>query len=268
MNILTQELVSIITPSYNAEKLIGRTIESVLAQSYQNWEMIVVDDCSKDGTREVVKAYAEQDPRIRLLSLDKNNGAPAAPRNMGVREAKGEWIALLDADDIWHPRKLELQLEVLQTTGSVFCSSQMLDFIDVNCIEFSDPVLVSTERISFIKQLLKFRTPTSSVVVRRHLLSLFPFNEDPRYKAREDLECWLKIHEYIGSSVKLLFPLLHYRIIQGQISGSKWKMALKTQLVLREFRLASGGGLGWKAYFFSLTHICYSIYYRVIRKSL
>ena len=263
-----QDLISIVTPSYNAEKLIGRTIESVQAQSYKNWELIVVDDCSADGTVAVVEKYAEKDTRIRLVKLDKNHGAPAAPRNIGVRAASGEWVALLDADDIWHPRKLEFQMDALQVSGAVFCSSQMLDFVDDEKVYFANPEDVKIETISFSKQLRKFRTPTSSVVLKRGLLRDFPFNEDPRYKAREDLECWLKIHEEIGSSIKLLFPFLHYRIVQGQISGSKLKMALKTQLVLSEYVLASGQSLGWRAYFFSLTHILYSVYFRLIRRSL
>ena len=124
-----QDLISIVTPSYNAEKLIGRTIESVQAQSYKNWELIVVDDCSADGTVAVVEKYAEKDTRIRLVKLDKNHGAPAAPRNICVRAASGEWVALLDADDIWHPRKLEFQMDALQVSGAVFCSSQMLVFL-------------------------------------------------------------------------------------------------------------------------------------------
>ena len=261
-------MVSIIIPTYNAEKSIRQTIESVIAQSYDNWEMIVVDDCSKDGTREVIKAYAEKDSRIRLISLNKNNGSPAAPRNIGISEANGEWVAFLDADDIWHPRKLELQIAAIQSTQANFCSTQMKDFFDKEEVRFLEPDKVNIEKITFSRQLRRFRTPTSSVIARRDLLLAEPFNEDPRYKAREDLECWLRIHERINYSIKVLFPLLYYRIVQGQISGSKWGMFRKTYMVFSEYRMASGKMLGWKRYLYTATHILYSIYFRMMKRSL
>ena len=96
----------------------------------------------------------------------------------------------------------------------------------------------------------------------------FPFNPDPKYKAREDLECWLRIHEKVGSSIKLMLPLLYYRIIQGQISGSKWRMIFKTHMVLSKYRLVSGKSLGWRKYYYSTTQTLYSIYYRLIKNSL
>ena len=269
MNQAEDVLVSIIMPSYNAEKLIGRTIESVLSQSYVNWELLAIDDCSKDSTRDVVNDFVKHDSRIRLIALDKNNGAPAAPRNIGVREAKGEWVAFLDADDIWHPKKLMLQMEAMQRTDSIFCSTQMLDFTDDKLVSFSNcSGEMQNRNISLYTQLRKFRTPTSSVVARKDLLLKYPFNEDPEYKAREDLECWLRIHEEIGSSIKLLYPLLYYRIVEGQISGSKWKMVFKTHMVLSRFRLKSGKSLGWKKYYYSVTQTLYAIYFRLIKKSL
>lgn len=261
-------LVSIIMPSYNVEKLIGESINSVLAQTYTGWELIVVDDCSSDSTCQVVERYAKQDARIRLFALDRNNGAPAAPRNMGVREARGDWIAMLDSDDIWHPRKLELQMKYLSETGAKFCSTQMNDFNDFNEIEILPPKNISIEKITFSKQLRRYRTPTSSVVLRKELLITNPFNEDLRYKAREDLDCWLRIHEYLGYSIKILFPLLNYRHVHGQISGSKLSMIKRTLFVLGEYRQLSGKLLGWRKYLYVFTHVIYSIYFRIIKKSL
>ena len=100
-----EPLISIVTPMYNAEKLIGETIESVLNQTYQNWEWIVVDNCSTDKSRDLITAI--NDSRIKVISLEKNSGGPAHPRNVGIENAKGEYVALLDADDIWHNEKLE-----------------------------------------------------------------------------------------------------------------------------------------------------------------
>ena len=102
------ELVSIITPSYNTAKFIGKTIESVQNQTYQNWEMIIVDDCSTDNTDEVIDGYLS-DQRIKYIKNEKNSGA-AVSRNRALRETKGKWIAFLDSDDLWSPKKLEKQI--------------------------------------------------------------------------------------------------------------------------------------------------------------
>lgn len=115
---LRTDLVSIITPSYNTAKYIQETIESVLAQTYTNWEMIIVDDCSSDNTDEVVKPYLK-DSRIRYFKNEKNSGA-AVTRNKALREAKGKWIAFLDSDDLWMPKKLERQIKFMEENGYHF----------------------------------------------------------------------------------------------------------------------------------------------------
>lgn len=251
MNQTEEVLVSIVMPSYNAEKLIGRTIESVLSQSYVYWELLVIDDCSKDSTRDVVNDFVKHDSRIRLIALDKNNGAPATPRNIGVGEAKGEWVAFLDADDIWHPKKLEVQLHSMAELNVPFSSSLSRNFKDDKGI-YNDEVddAPAYENITFAMQRFKGRIANSSVVVRRDLLLKYPFNEDIRYKAVEDYHCWLRIHKEIGYSIKVQSVLLNYRIVEGQISGSKLYM-LKTMFMLhQEF---SGSSL-FKAILFTISH--------------
>lgn len=111
------ELVSIIMPSYNTGANIGKSIESILNQSYENWELIIVDDCSTDETDSVVRAF--QDSRIRYYKNEKNSGA-AVSRNRALREAKGKWIAFLDSDDLWEPEKLEKQLRFMKEHGYHF----------------------------------------------------------------------------------------------------------------------------------------------------
>lgn len=105
-------LVSIITPTFNCGKFIAETIESVLSQTYPYWEMLIIDDCSTDNTREIVKKYSAKDSRIIYHCLDKNSGAAVA-RNTALRMAKGRWMAFLDSDDLWFPRKLEHQLKFM-----------------------------------------------------------------------------------------------------------------------------------------------------------
>lgn len=110
-------LVSIIMPSWNTGKYISESIQSVLAQTYTNWELIIVDDCSTDNTDEVIANFC--DKRIRYLKNTQNSGA-ALTRNRALREAKGEWIAFLDSDDIWLPEKLEKQIEFMKKNNYVF----------------------------------------------------------------------------------------------------------------------------------------------------
>ena len=106
-----KDLVSIIMPSYNTGKFIAESIDCVLAQTYENWELIIVDDCSTDDTDAIVAGYT--DARIRYLKNEKNSGA-AVSRNRALREAKGRWIAFLDSDDLWSPEKLEKQIAFME----------------------------------------------------------------------------------------------------------------------------------------------------------
>ncbi len=124
-----KDLVSIIMPSYNTGKFIKESIESVLAQSYQNWELIIVDDCSTDNTDEVVSFFADE-PRIRYLKNETNSGA-AVSRNRALREARGRWIAFLDSDDIWYPEKLEKQIEFMKENNYSFSYTNYIE-IDEN----------------------------------------------------------------------------------------------------------------------------------------
>ena len=107
-------LVSIIAPCYNAASFISQAIESVLAQLFGNWEMLIVDDCSSDDSLVIIQKYAEQDSRIRYLKTDEPSGSPTLPRNKGIKEAKGRYIAFLDSDDMWLPNKLSDQLKVFE----------------------------------------------------------------------------------------------------------------------------------------------------------
>jgi glycosyltransferase involved in cell wall biosynthesis len=114
MNSICNQLVSIITPNYNSAQFIAQTIESVLAQSYQNWEMLIVDDCSTDNSETIIRKYLEQDKRIRFYKTKTNTGMPAGPRNIGIEKSCGQYIAFLDSDDIWFPTKLEQQLKIFE----------------------------------------------------------------------------------------------------------------------------------------------------------
>ena len=113
------DLVSIIMPSYNCGKYVEKTIRSVQAQTYQNWEVIFVDDCSRDDTIRRISAIKDKDNRIRLYQNRSNLGA-ALSRNNALREAKGRWVAFLDSDDLWEPTKLEKQVRFMEENGYAF----------------------------------------------------------------------------------------------------------------------------------------------------
>lgn len=264
------DLVSIVIPSYNSEAYIVSTLDSILHQTYKKIEVIIVDDKSNDASVNIIKDYIKTHGTIdiRLICLDKNHGMPAAPRNIGVKNSNGKWVAFLDCDDIWHPSKLELQIKTLLNSKSSFCSTKMVDFRDDKDILFGDISSPAIRNITFKQQLLKNRVPTSSVVVRRNVMLKFKFNESKKYKAREDFDCWLKIHENINSSVKVNEKLVFYRLINNQMSGNRLKMILMNWTILKEYRFNDGRRLGMIRCYYFITQALLAIYYRVIKKTL
>ncbi|WP_224703647.1 glycosyltransferase family 2 protein [Devosia aquimaris] len=263
-SISSSPTVTIITPAYNAEGFIAATLRSAIAQTYGSFELLVLDDHSKDRTAEVAEDFARQDDRIRVIRLPRNYGAPAGPRNVGIQQARGKWIAFLDADDIWHPDKLRIQIEALEKSGARFCSTQMTDFVDESELKFGPVGAYAIRRISFLSQLVKYQTPTSSVMVDAQTLRATPFNEDPAYKAREDLDCWLKCHERLGYSIKVQYPLMGYRQSPQQISGKKLQMVGRHYHVLKKYRLDNGRGLGPGAALFTATHFLSALPVRLL----
>ena len=116
-------LVSIITPSYNSAEFISETIESIIAQTYTNWELLITDDCSTDNTSEIVNKYIRKDNRVKFFQLPQNSGAGVA-RNNSIKEAKGRFLAFCDSDDAWYPNKLEKQLSfMLENEYAFTCTS-------------------------------------------------------------------------------------------------------------------------------------------------
>ena len=121
---MIDKLVSIITPTYNCARFIARTLDSVQKQTYQNWEMIIVDDQSKDNTKEIVEEYIKGDPRIKYHLLEVNSGAAVA-RTMAMKLAQGSYMAFLDSDDVWTPDKLERQIRWMEENNYAFHALRM-----------------------------------------------------------------------------------------------------------------------------------------------
>ena len=210
------ELVSIIMPSYNTADFIEKSIKSVINQTYKNWELIIVDDCSTDNTDEVVEKFLS-DKRIVYIKNEKNSGA-AVSRNCALREAKGKWIAFLDSDDLWHPQKLEKQIEFMEKTGYKFTYTDYQ--IQLNG-EWLPYIIYGPEKVTKrkIKDYCYFSTIT--VMYEREYVGLIQIEP---VRKNNDYAMWLKI---IEKTPCYRFPenLSVYVKHDGSISsGSKWKL--------------------------------------------
>ena len=185
--IKSNSVVSIITPTYNCGGFIEKAIRSVVSQTYKDWEMIIVDDCSTDDTVNIVHGYSLNDSRIRFFSNDTNSGA-AVSRNRALREAKGEWIAFLDGDDIWLPTKLEKQLEFMQKRNYSF-SYHEYEEID----EFSHYLGVHVSGIKKVGRLAMYSCcwpGCLSVMYNRDAIGLVQIAD---IKKNNDTAMWLKV---------------------------------------------------------------------------
>jgi glycosyltransferase involved in cell wall biosynthesis len=179
-------LISIITPAYNASKFIAQTIECVLAQSFVDWEMIIVDDGSTDETALVIKPFLK-DKRIKYFYQE--NGKQSKARNHALRYAKGEYIAFLDADDSWHPKKIEIQYGLMMSNQKIalsFHRSQQIESIESLVFDLAKSNMKS---LTFRSLLLSNYVPTRSVMLKKSLPQRFY----PGKRHAEDYLLWLKI---------------------------------------------------------------------------
>lgn len=221
-------LVSIVTPAYNCADFIRETIASVQAQTYTNWEMVIVDDCSTDNTRAVVEDCAKEDPRVRYLCLEQNSGAAVA-RTTAMREARGEYIAFLDSDDLWKPEKLERQLAFMRDNDYAFTSTSY-EQVD----EQGKPLGVirqATKKVDYNRMLLDCPVGNSTVMYSVAKMGKF---EVPNIRKRNDYALWLKMlkkEQYIRGMDDVL---MQYRIRPNSISSNKLKLVKYHWYVYRE----------------------------------
>lgn len=214
-------LISIVMPAYNCEKYLEQAVTSVQNQTYPNWELLIIDDCSSDTTRSLMKKMVSFDKRIRIFFNKKNMGA-GQTRNFGVKKATGNWICFLDSDDLWHPEKLQEQLLLMEKEPNARLFFTASAFISEN----GDPIdyiLHVPERISR-KQLLKQNLIScSSVLIQKDLLLKYPM---PGQKnIHEDFSVWLSVLSEEPYACGIDKPLLIYRKSQSSKSGNKWAAA-------------------------------------------
>lgn len=223
------ELVSIITPTYNAEKYIRETLLSVVNQSYQNWEMILADDASTDGTIAIIKEFAQKDNRIKLFKLQENRGNGFA-RNAALEKASGKYIAYLDADDLWFSDKLQKQIQFLKTHKLPFTFS-FYDSIDEEGNNLNrrveSPNPLTYKQLFFCNYVGNLTAIYDSDYFGKIVLK--------NSQKRQDWRIWLTILKQIQIARPVPEPLAFYRIRKDSVSSSKFKLIKHNFGVYREF---------------------------------
>lgn len=217
--------VSIIIPTYNGERFLDRTIKSVLNQTYQDWELVIVDDFSNDNTRKIIKDWEAKDERIHSIFLTENSGGPAHPKNVGMGIAKGEYIAYLDHDDEWLPDKLEKQVNVLDKNTQIgFLSCEAL-IIDISGKIINRKIIPNIpESGELFPDILRtsFMFSNSSLLIRRKVIEQCgPRDESPEIGGSEDTEYELRV-AVAGYHFHIIHePLFRHHIHKNNLSNNK-----------------------------------------------
>lgn len=215
-------LVSVITPAYNCEKYLRQTVESVMRQTFEQWEMIIIDDCSTDGTLALAQQLAAQEKRIRVLRNKTNQGV-ALTRNRGIAEANGEYIALLDGDDLWAPDKLARQVRQIERGYDLVYSSY--DFMDEQgCPLQGMKPFIAPQQTDYQQMLTCNVVGCSTVMARAGLLKAHPFHKDTYH---EDYALWMELFALPIHAAGDAEVLMHYRMVHGSRSNAKGNAAKK-----------------------------------------
>lgn len=221
------DLVSIITPAFRAASFIGETIKSVIAQTYPNWEMLIAEDCSPDDTREVIRQWALVEPRVKLVSMERNGG-PALARNAALELAKGRWIAFLDSDDLWLPDKLERTIAHAQARQAalVFTGFRRISADGSATGRYVDVPYT----LSYHQLLGNTAIATSTVMLDRNLVG------EVRMKKTyyDDFSCWLQILKRGHLAFGLDEDLMRYRVMNQSVSRNKRRSALHVWRAYRD----------------------------------
>lgn len=214
-----EDLVSIIMPTYNCGYFIEESIKSVLSQDYKNWELIIVDDGSKDHTKEIVTKYLTHNTNIYYFILEENSG-PAKARSVGLKKAKGKFVAFLDSDDLWLPNKLSVQIDFMKKKKIAF-SATGYEVISEN----GNPrkiALIPPEKTDYGK-MLSLACPIGNLTVM-YDRQLVGNQTVPNIRKRNDFALWLQILHKTGACYGIPEVLSKYRVRSQSISRNKLKL--------------------------------------------
>jgi len=219
--------VSIVMPAYNAARYVDEAVRSVMKQSYTDWDLFVVDDCSSDETCSIVEAIADTDARVKLLRQAKNGG-PAAARNRALAVADGRWIAFLDSDDVWLPEKLGLQLRFHESSGADISFTSFRRMSDDGSV--LGKLSGVPARLTYKQLLGNTAIVTSTVVLDSRKTG--PVSMKQTYY--DDFACWLEVLRGGGYAAGLSHDLLRYRVVGGSVSRNKAKSAREVWKTYRD----------------------------------
>jgi len=219
--------VSIITPTYNSIQYIQKTIQSILDQTYTNWELLITDDCSTDQTWDILKDYPLKNNKIRIFRLDQNSG-PGVARNNSIRHAQGRYIAFCDSDDVWCADKLDKQLQFLRQHDLAFTFSS---YQKINEKGVPSGIILAPRKVTY-NDLLK--TCTIGCLTAIYDTNKLGKIYMPEIRKRQDYGLWLKILKLIGSASGMEEVLAYYRERSNSVSSNKFVAAKYHYKVLRE----------------------------------
>lgn len=208
-------MVSIITPVYNSEKFLEECIESVLNQSLKDWELILIDDCSKDSSKEIIKKYVALDSRIKLFSFDKNVGAGIA-RNKGIEISKKRFIAFLDSDDFWDKDKLKLQVNFMLNENIEFSYS---NFIKLDKNDKACKIILTPKFIDYNSLLFNNYIKTVTAIYDTKRIGKVYM---PEYRKRQDWGLWFNILNKTNKAYRFSKALSYYRTSNESLSKNKF----------------------------------------------
>ncbi|MBR1791235.1 MAG: glycosyltransferase family 2 protein [Bacteroidaceae bacterium] len=259
---MQQELVSVIMPSYNAARYIAASIDSILAQTYQNWELVITDDCSTDGTRQILADYARRDERVRVFLLESNMGS-GHTRNRCIAESRGRYIAFCDSDDCWLPEKLERQIHFMQENGYAFTFAS---YYTCNELGETNGIVIAPKSQTLIdtKRDDKIGFLTAIYDTARCPKLLMPVQ-----RKRQDWAYVLMIHQQVGDAYAITEPLGVYRLHENSISHNKWSLVKYNAAVYREvFGYSKFQSYAYLFCFFLPTYFIKRIRTRITRRRL
>lgn len=217
-----QFLISIITPAFNSQDYISQTIDSVIAQTYTNWEMIIVNDMSTDNTLEIINRYIQKDNRVKLINLTENSGAAIA-RNKALEHATGRFIAFLDSDDMWKKDKLKVQIEFMLKFNYGFTFTSYEYVKDAN--NKSEKIFKVPKSLNYNQALKNTVIGCLTVVIDKDIIGDFRM---PLIRRGQDNLTWLMLLKKGHVAFGLNESLAKYRRVAGSLSNSK-KIAIKRQ---------------------------------------
>ncbi len=227
---MTSELVSIIMPMYKGADFVGKTIESVIHQTFTNWELIIVDDCSADDNAGINVVNSYHDRRINLIVNSVNLGSSGS-RNVALRSAKGRFISFLDSDDLWHPEYLEKQLRFLEQSGATIVFSSFKRIDEATDKEVLIPYIVP-KRVDYRSLLRTCPLIPSASVYDRSRCRSYLFNERMG-SLRDDYVYWLEMLKDIDYAFGNQEVLVSYRLRRSSVTSNKLRMIIPQWSVLR-----------------------------------